>query len=118
VGNPEVRSGGTSPIYPIKEALTSIEVASIVVGKRHRQDLGDLGGLMQSMRDLGLLHPIVLDSRHKLISGERRLAAARALGWQSLPVTIARNLDDALLVGCRRVTVTMRATSHPCALHC
>jgi N6-adenosine-specific RNA methylase IME4 len=97
VGNPEVRSGGTSPKNSNKETLTSLEVSSIVVGKRQRQDLGDLGGLMQSMRDLGLLHPIVLDSKHKLISGERRLAAARALGWHSLPVTIAHNLDDALL---------------------
>jgi len=52
---------------------------------------------MESMELVGMLHPLVLDTKKKLISGERRLAAAKQLGWKEVPVTIARNLDDALL---------------------
>jgi N6-adenosine-specific RNA methylase IME4 len=44
--------------------------------------------------EVGLLHPIVADSRYRLNAGERRLASAKHLGWTTIPVTVARNLDD------------------------
>jgi ParB family chromosome partitioning protein len=55
-------------------------IADIVIGRRHRKDMGDINGLARSMREVGLLHLPVVTSDGILIAGERRLAAARALG--------------------------------------
>src|SRR4051812_45248477 len=66
---------------------------SIVVGKRHRRELGDVAPLASSIGDVGLLHPIVVRPDGKLIAGERRLAAAKQLGWSEIPVTVV-NLED------------------------
>ena len=70
------RSAGRTP--------AKMAVADITVGKRHRRDMGDLGALAASIRDVGLLHPIVTDPKSKLIAGERRLEAAKLLGWQKV----------------------------------
>jgi hypothetical protein len=45
--------------------------------------LGDLAGLAASIADLGLLHPIVINSAGELFAGERRL-----LGWKAVPATV------------------------------
>jgi ParB family chromosome partitioning protein len=58
-------------------------VASIIVGDRHRKDMGDLGPLMESIRTLGLLQPITVDPEGHLLVGARRLAAIKALGWRT-----------------------------------
>jgi N6-adenosine-specific RNA methylase IME4 len=67
--------------------LATRPVAAIVVGERHRQDMGDVAGLAAIMAELGLLHPIVVTSAGALIA-ERRLRAAEQLGWRDIPVTI------------------------------
>ena len=48
--------------------------------ERFRKNLRDLGSLKRSMAEVGLLHPIVVDSSRQLIAGERRLIAARESG--------------------------------------
>ena len=62
-------------------------IAEIEVGKRHRVDLGDVTSLSASIREHGLLHPIVIRSDGVLIAGERRLAACKAIGWETIPTT-------------------------------
>lgn len=62
-------------------------IDSIRIGERHRSDLGDIPGLARSINEVGLLHPVVVRPDGTLIAGERRLAACRMLGWQSVPVT-------------------------------
>jgi ParB family chromosome partitioning protein len=71
-------------------------VSKIVVGKRHRKDLGDIAGLARSIRDRGLLQPIVVRADGRLIAGARRLAAVKALGWETVPVHVISGVDDAL----------------------
>src|SRR6516162_8097907 len=58
-----------------------IPIDSIRVGPRHRRDMGDIAGLAASIAELGLLHPVVIRPDGFLIAGERRLRAARKLGW-------------------------------------
>jgi ParB family chromosome partitioning protein len=66
-------------------------ISDIVVGVRHRKDMGDIAGLAASIRDVGLLHPIVVRRDDGvLIAGERRIAACRSLGWTKIP---AREVD-------------------------
>src|SRR5262245_46874780 len=60
-----------------------MEVGAIQVGARHRRDLGDVAGLAANIAELGLLHPIVVNS-----AGERRLEAAKLLGWKEVPATV------------------------------
>ena len=61
-----------------------------------RQDLGELDELAESMRNLGLLTPIVATETGDLICGKRRLAAAVRLGWDTVPVWIPERVSDEL----------------------
>lgn len=69
------------------------DISEISIGRRHRKDIGDIGRLAESIRSIGLLHPIVVTPKGKLIAGERRLAACKEIGWQEVPVTVV-DLDD------------------------
>jgi len=75
--------------------VTTIAIANVQVADRHRGDLGDLGGLADSLRELGQLQPIVVTSDLRLIAGGRRLAAARSLGWSEIDAKIASDLSGA-----------------------
>lgn len=68
--------------------MTRRRIDAIVIGERIRRELGDLGPLAASMADIGLLHPIVIRPDGTLIAGERRLRAAKQLGWTEIPVTV------------------------------
>lgn len=70
-------------------------IESIRIVDRHRKELGDLQGLMKSIEDIGLLHPPTITEDSRLVAGQRRIEACRQLGWDSVPVRIAKNLDEA-----------------------
>lgn len=63
-------------------------IDDIGVGERVRKDLGDISALAESIRRIGLLHPVVVTEDHRLVAGVRRLAALRQLGWREAPVTV------------------------------
>jgi DNA modification methylase/ParB-like chromosome segregation protein Spo0J len=63
-------------------------ISAIKVGHRHRQDLGNLETLAESLEAVGLLHPVVIDSKNRLIAGQRRLEAAKLVGWKTIPVRV------------------------------
>jgi ParB family chromosome partitioning protein len=68
-------------------------IKDIIVGDRHRRDLGDVDSLARSIDQIGLLHPVVVRSDGTLVAGERRLAACQQLGWTEIPATIV-DLDE------------------------
>jgi ParB-like chromosome segregation protein Spo0J len=69
--------------------MTAQGVDQIIIGKRHRKDLGDLQDLADSIRDIGLLHPIGVTPDHKLVFGQRRLVACRdLLGMTEIEVRV------------------------------
>ena len=47
--------------------LPELPLRAIVVGERHRQDLGDLSALTASIAERGLLHPIVVRPDGQLV---------------------------------------------------
>jgi ParB family chromosome partitioning protein len=56
----------------------------------------DLGELVNSLTEHGLVQPIVVrpqGDRYQLIAGQRRLAAARQIGWADVPVRVL-DVDD------------------------
>ena len=73
-----------------KQHATSRElpISSVEVGSRFRKDLGDIDALADSIRTVGLLHPIVVNENNELIAGVRRLEACKKLGWAKIPVHI------------------------------
>ncbi|NLJ45880.1 MAG: ParB N-terminal domain-containing protein [Treponema sp.] len=70
-----------------------VPIDRIKVNRRVRKDPGDIDALAASMNAHGLLHPIVLDRRNRLIAGGRRLAAAKKLGWRTINALII-DADD------------------------
>ena len=71
-----------------------IPISSIKVKRRVRKDLGNLEELKASLRTYGLLNPITINSRYELIAGERRLTAAKELGWTNIHANIVDNLTE------------------------
>ena len=68
--------------------MTTMAIADIKIGKRHRRDMGDIDAFARNLDEVGLLHPVVVRPDGKLIAGERRLRAAKVLGWTKIPITV------------------------------
>ena len=64
---------------------------------RRRFDFDELEGLAQSIRENGILQPITVkktgDKRFELVSGERRLRAARLVGFSKVPAIVV-DIDE------------------------
>jgi DNA modification methylase len=68
-----------------------VSVASLNHHPRNMEiyDLSNIDDLVQSIDEVGLLSPLVIDQFHQVISGNRRLAAIRKLGWKEVDVEVA-----------------------------
>ena len=73
-----------------------VKIEDIKVKKRVRKDLGDLDSLKDSLRTYGLLNPITLTKDNELVAGERRLEAAKAIGWEKINAIILGTDVDAV----------------------
>jgi ParB family chromosome partitioning protein len=76
--------------------VKKVAVESIVVGERHRKEMGDVAALAASIKDVSLLQPLVLTPDNLLVAGARRLAAVKSLGWAEVPVLVADGVGDAV----------------------
>ncbi|GHU75407.1 hypothetical protein AGMMS49992_19330 [Clostridia bacterium] len=76
---------------------TRLQVVGITVEDRVRKDFGDLSELTESMREGGLVNPICVmireDDSRLLLCGERRLRAARELGWEHIDAIVYDAMD-------------------------
>jgi ParB/RepB/Spo0J family partition protein len=73
-----------------------VALDEVAVEDRFRTDLGELADLVDSIRQIGLLHPLVITADRRLVAGSRRLAACRQLGWTHAPAHVVAGLDDAV----------------------
>ena len=71
-----------------------VPIAQIKIKRRVRKDLGNLDDLKDSLRTYGLLNPITINSKYELIAGERRLTAAKEIGWTNINANIIDNLSE------------------------
>lgn len=65
-----------------------VPIENIKVKRRVRKDLGNLDSLKDSLKRYGLLNPITINSDNELVAGQRRLEAAKQLGWTSINVIV------------------------------
>lgn len=68
--------------------MKKLPISDIKIRKRHRKKLGDLESLKQSIEDIGLLHPVVINEENVLIAGRRRLEAYKLTKERVVPVTV------------------------------
>jgi hypothetical protein len=73
-----------------------LPLEEVIAGERIRASAGDLTSLAHSIELLGLLHPLVLNSRKELVAGFRRLEAVKKLGWKTVTCRVVETLDDAV----------------------
>lgn len=85
-------------------------LAAITVAELHpspnnpREHLTDIDDLAASIKEAGLIQPIVVQkipgqSGYQVLAGHRRLAAVKRLGWESVPCIMRRDMlpDEELL---------------------
>ncbi|HUW70669.1 MAG TPA: ParB N-terminal domain-containing protein [bacterium] len=72
-----------------------ISIASIRIRKRVRKEVFNVEDLAESMQRHGQLHPIAITSKNVLVSGQRRLEAAKLLGWKTIDAIVLRTDDRA-----------------------
>lgn len=71
-----------------------MKISNIKIGNRIRKDKGDIQELANSIKDVGLLQPAVVDTDNNLIAGWRRILAHKLLGRGEIEVRIAGNIKD------------------------
>lgn len=71
-----------------------VKIDSIKVKDRIRKDMGNINKLSESLNKHGQLNPIVINSKRELIAGERRLEAAKILGWSTIDAKILKDISE------------------------
>jgi ParB/RepB/Spo0J family partition protein len=76
--------------------FTSISLGDIIVNRaeRQRRQLPNLDVLADSIKRLGLIHPVVITRELELVAGERRLEATRLLGHTHINCQYIDELDS------------------------
>ena len=55
--------------------------------------LSSIEELMESISEVGLLQPLIIDSRNQVISGNRRFESIKRLGWEEVEVNLIEVKD-------------------------
>ena len=71
-------------------------IESIIVGKRHRTEFGDIDELAESITRDGLLQPVTVTPEGVLVCGARRLEALKRLGEKTIKVWVRSGISDRL----------------------
>lgn len=79
----------------MSDNIIDVSINLINANGRFRKDFGDLDALAASIKEIGLLQPIGIDSGYRLVFGERRLRACKLLGRETIPARFV-NLDSLL----------------------
>ena len=103
---------------PMKPALLKIEQLRPFEGHPYKvQDNEEMAALSESIRENGVLSPLVVRSvessnEYEVISGHRRLYAARKAGLTEVPVLICTLDRDAAAVSAVLVAIIEGAVEH------
>lgn len=73
---------------------TLINLSSILVSDRIRVEMGDIPELAESIKQYGLIQPLVIDQNNRLVAGGRRYYACSLLNMQEVPVFYKETLSE------------------------
>jgi ParB/RepB/Spo0J family partition protein len=80
-----------------ENTVIQLELSRLFIGKTNvRKNPGDVRDLAESVRQKGVLEPILarpVGNRYELVIGSRRFAAAKEAGLKRIP-TVVREMDD------------------------
>lgn len=71
-----------------------VKISELHIGQRVRDDYGDMESLANSIKEYGLLHPIVVDSNYNLIAGCRRLLACERIGMKEIEAKVLEDISE------------------------
>jgi len=77
--------------------LADINSIQVNRDERQRRELADVNVLADSIRRLGLIHPLVVTREMQLVAGERRLAACKSLGWMQISIQYTDEIEASQL---------------------
>jgi len=59
-----------------------------------KRDHGDITGLKQSIKEVGLINPLTINENKKLLAGRRRFQAIKELGWEEVDCRILSSANE------------------------
>ena len=102
---PDLQPEPTPDLAPVAGAhFAELDLSAITPNPRQPREVFDeeaMAELVHSVREIGLLQPIVVrplgDERYELVMGERRWRAAQQAGLQRIPAIVRDTGDDVML---------------------
>jgi ParB family chromosome partitioning protein len=89
------------PLADREAGLLMLDIDRIQPGRHQpRADFSDLEGLVSSIKENGIVQPVIVRQEgagYRLIAGERRWRAAQAAGLTRIPAVVRKIADDRLL---------------------
>ena len=74
--------------------MDTIKTNEIKIVSNPRIDFGNLEELKNSIKKIGIVTPLIINSKNELLSGERRLRAAQELGLETVPVKVEEKWNE------------------------
>jgi ParB family transcriptional regulator, chromosome partitioning protein len=78
--------------------IENIDISHIKPSKTSiREDIGDLNQLTLSIKEKGLLHPIIVrivNDKFEIVAGNRRLLSCKSMGWKKIPSHVVDLSDE------------------------
>lgn len=74
--------------------VAQMPIEAIVVNRNGYGEMSDLEGLTASIRERGVLEPLIITPERRLLAGRRRLEAARRSGLTLVPVRVFEIADE------------------------
>lgn len=71
-----------------------LKINDVKIGQRVRDEYGDMESLANSIKEYGLLHPIVVDANYNLIAGCRRLLACERIGMKEIEAKMLGEISE------------------------
>lgn len=102
--DPELHGDQAEPAEPVGAHFAEVPVAHVRPNPRQPRTVFDedaLAELVDSIREVGLLQPVVVrplgEDQYELVMGERRLRASQLVGLSTIPAIVRRTEDADLL---------------------
>ena len=93
--------------------VAQIPIESILVNRNGHGELSDLEGLTASIKERGVLEPLIITPERRLLAGRRRLEAARRAGLAMVPVRVFEIADERTAIEIGLVENVQRADLDP-----